>query len=312
MKLICHPQFGLANRLRVLGSAIHNARISGRDLQVIWEKDNHCEASYYDLFDKSDFEVLPNQEETDLDSCVYYNAMSIDGNPSRPFIDIDCPSDIYIKTYCELNTRSSNTNLEFISLKKVVPLRPILEKIHSWDVFDMCGVHIRNLHAKNSNANYEKASENWTSNDQSKLVTFRSVSDPIFFAHQIRNMLNEDPNQKFFVCADSNQAIEYLKELFAFSIASFDLQKRDRSVGSVQDALAEIILLSQTKGMLGSYGSSFTEVAKNLGNLEIQYAGRDFRQVDSELIPRDYHKQQLSQLKIELMRFDKILNNPKS
>mgnify|MGYP004132032483 CR=1 FL=1 len=53
-KLIVKPMHGLGNRLRVIASAYNIAKYSGRDLVICWDKDEHFNAEFFDLFEKND------------------------------------------------------------------------------------------------------------------------------------------------------------------------------------------------------------------------------------------------------------------
>ena len=48
---------GLGNRLRVLASAYNIAKNSGRDLVICWDKDEHLNADFYELFRKQEFDI---------------------------------------------------------------------------------------------------------------------------------------------------------------------------------------------------------------------------------------------------------------
>ena len=67
LNLYIEPKNGLGNRLRALASAYVIAKNTNRKLIVVWLKDEHCEADFFDLFDKNyitqSFHVLDKKEE---------------------------------------------------------------------------------------------------------------------------------------------------------------------------------------------------------------------------------------------------------
>ena len=82
-------------------------------------------------------------------------------------------------------------------------------------------------------------------------------------------MMSYDKNTKFFVCSDSASVIEKLKKIFGDRILTYsrhsDLEtSRSTRVGA-QDDLAELLLLSKNKIIIGSYISTFTEMAWYFG-----------------------------------------------
>ena len=94
----------------------------------------------------------------------------------------------------------------------------------------------------------------------------------------LNNFLNEmykfDSETKFFVCSDSNSVINKLKKVFGDRIITYerhsDLEtSRSTSVGA-QDDFAEMLLLAKNKVILGSYISTFTEMAWYFGGAQAE------------------------------------------
>ena len=81
----------------------------------------------------------------------------------------------------------------------------------------------------------------------------------------ITEMDKFESNVKFFVCSDSVNVINKLKKIYGDRILTYDRHSpletsRSTTVGG-QDDLAELLLLSKNSKILGSYISTFTEVA---------------------------------------------------
>ena len=57
-KLVVEVSHGLGNRLRALSSAAALARITNRQLYVVWVRDLHLNASLHDLFYVSNVQVI--------------------------------------------------------------------------------------------------------------------------------------------------------------------------------------------------------------------------------------------------------------
>ena len=85
----------------------------------------------------------------------------------------------------------------------------------------------------------------------------------------IDEMMSYDKNTKFFVCSDSTSVIEKLKKIFGDRILTYsrhsDLETSRSTRAGAQDDLAELLLLSKNKIIIGSYISTFTEMAWYFG-----------------------------------------------
>lgn len=90
------------------------------------------------------------------------------------------------------------------------------------------------------------------------------------FISRIQDHLSQHPDATFFVCSDENGVKEKLKSLFKdhlfyLDVTNFDRDNRD----SILDSTRDLFLLSKTKKIFGSYGSSFSELAAHMGGIEI-------------------------------------------
>ena len=89
------------------------------------------------------------------------------------------------------------------------------------------------------------------------------------FFKRIDELIKKDKNVKFFLTTDDeNVEKEYLKKYGErIVVCSRVNHKRDRdSVLAAQEALVDLLILSKTKHILGTYLSSFTELAWWFGN----------------------------------------------
>ena len=74
--------------------------------------------------------------------------------------------------------------------------------------------------------------------------------------------MNELPESKFFLCTDSKETEKKFEEIFGDRIITFSKGDRKRSkTSAIREALIDQLLLSKTKHILGSYLSTFTELA---------------------------------------------------
>ncbi len=74
--------------------------------------------------------------------------------------------------------------------------------------------------------------------------------------------MNEMPKDKFLLCTDSKKTEDKFKKVFGKRIIVFPKGNRKQSKDTaIQEALIDLLLLSKTKHILGSYLSTFTELA---------------------------------------------------
>ena len=70
-RLIAVPEFGLCNRLRVIGHLSGYSRLTRREFKVLWQPSDHCCAEFTDLFQPEPF-LITEIDSTDfkLYDCV--------------------------------------------------------------------------------------------------------------------------------------------------------------------------------------------------------------------------------------------------
>nr|MDA3779978.1 alpha-1,2-fucosyltransferase [Bacteroidales bacterium] len=113
------------------------------------------------------------------------------------------------------------------------------------------------------------------------------VSTDEKFIKRMKEILKENNSQKFFLCTDSKDTEENFRKIFPGKIISYKKVnfKRD-NLKFVQEGLIDLYLLSKTKSILGSYLSSFTEVAWWLSDgkmkIEIMATNEEMNRVAAE------------------------------
>ncbi|KAI0559317.1 Nucleotide-diphospho-sugar transferase [Gracilaria domingensis] len=285
--VLIHVQNGLGNRLRSMGSGISFAEKTGREPIVIWEKDEHFDALYSDIFDDSDvkFPVMDEFEPTwplagniqydtvwgDID---YYNYM-LQEDVGKFIVDNPDKS-IYFKSSAIMNSNVTTWASENEPIRKL-PVRKdiisIASPIYSKGMAQVGGVHIRNRSldedipgADNRGMYYEE--------DAALLDKWRATTKMDNFVGTIRAMLNNGTVQKFFVASDTVQVCRRLKDMFGEDrIMYIDRECNDRGTECEKYAMADLLVLSKVKVLLGSTWSSFTGAAMRLGGPKALLAG---------------------------------------
>jgi hypothetical protein len=94
------------------------------------------------------------------------------------------------------------------------------------------------------------------------------------FISLMRRELESHPETLFFLATDDKAEERLLRETFPGKILSNENRTLDRnSVEGMHDALLDLYCLASTKKLIGSYWSSFTDIAADMGGIEKVIAG---------------------------------------
>lgn len=271
-RVIINAIGGLANRMRAILSARQLAKDTGRSLQVIWYLDKGCNIEINRLFDTTafDFDVhMPSAGEYRLKyelprkkncyiSALYQRRMLsflensndlISQESSLKEIVSSSSKDVYVAA----GTEFYDFDHELFKWGGVfVPSAEIVAELGGDMLFDgkkTIGVHIRR-----------------TDN-----VASISNSPTEAFINKMNDFLAEDGELRFFLATDDQLTKNAIVDCFGKERIITNGRKATRSTADgMKDAWCDMIRLSQTKLILGSYYSSFSEVASYLGGVRLE------------------------------------------
>ncbi len=244
---------GLANRLRVIDSALCLSRILNAELKIIWPLGDGLLSKFDELFivPKSLFTIsyynpssLFHGLQRKFTLKVFFNVLSLDSVINHDMLYDDKFSRSYLRT-CE-RIGDLSDSYSWLVPNDTVEYR-ISENYNGVNLADLCGVHIRRSDNK-------KSSE---------------ISTTEIFIDKIRMELLNSPERKFLLCSDDYDEIVELKSIFGDRIiCKPDINRNRYSHDGVLDAAADFIALSRTKLILGSYWSSFGIEAAKVGAIK--------------------------------------------
>lgn len=251
--IIVKPNGGLGNRMRVIHSAILLSKLhNAGKVKVLWKKDAGLNAGFFELFEPTpQIEVVENIA---LMGLYFYGAKKL---MRYEFID-DVLAERYRFDKTFWNERSKNillnTCFDFLSSDQMEnyysmfkPIKNIQEKIEELIgkfTTNTIGVQIRRT-------------DHVVSKENSKIE---------YFVGKMKQMLNQDESTSFFLTTDDVMVEEKLRGIFEERIilqADKDLNRN--SLDGIKAAVIDMYGLSVTKHILGSYSSSFGEVAAGIG-----------------------------------------------
>lgn len=92
----------------------------------------------------------------------------------------------------------------------------------------------------------------------------KSVSPVELFIEKMQAEVSRHHEVNFFLATDEPKIEEELQQLFKGKILTYSTDKARTSVTGIQQALADLFLLSRATKIWGSYFSSFSEMAEKL------------------------------------------------
>ncbi len=278
-KFFVDAQHGLGNRLRAIGSAAAIAKETGKELVIVWEPDHHCECRFSDLFDYEG-EVIEKSflEQAKKDGDVF-NYMEIeDGAEKDKPIVVKPTKYVYARAAYTFVHEASHWEAENEFIKALKPSKQVLDLIAPFNVNGHIAAHIRMEAGAGLDHNTYDSVENWTQEGHDQLHFWREKSHYSAFIKRIDKLIEEDSSLKLFVATDLQETYDIFEQYYGDRLVYLKRHVFDRSKEQIIYALADVLLLSKCKKLLGSTWSSFSEAAMRLSNTysEIEMSGRDF------------------------------------
>lgn len=263
------PVGGLANRMRTIASTLTLARNCDSPLRIVWFKDRGLNCRFDQLFRQP--VTFPNVEVIEaghmdiirydrprrrniriprliqkllFDSCIYEDEVIQKRDNGFDFESwVKSRKNVYIASYICFVPYSHRLLREFF-----LPVASIQNKVDGivrhFDAHTI-GVHIRrtdNIHSIH-------------------------LSPLSLFIERIQQEIQTDGQTKFYLASDSPEDKNTLAERFGDRIYTHHFSAERNRPEGIQDALAELLVLSRTHQIIGSCWSSFSEIAAQLTDI---------------------------------------------
>ena len=256
------PTGGLANRMRVVVSALRVADEKGKNVNIVWQATKDCNARWEDVF-------VPFQKENVIISeGTHKNRIASKRNLWVPEIwryrhydkQIECynPAEKSIMTLCDrydalyISTCYALCDYDSCQVGKVFrPQKELQEKIKSVTALfaeHTLGVHIRRK-------------------DNKQAIMHSPLSD---FHHRMDKYMEEFPDAKIFLCTDDISVKRHFFQIFKGKIITTDAELQRSTLTGMQDAVVDLWCLAATSLVVGSYYSSFSDTATELGGQPLE------------------------------------------
>lgn len=249
------PQYGLCNRLRAIASGLELARQRGDRLTVVWFRDEGMTVPFLSLmerptefniidFDSESFE-LAREHFLKQKNERFYAWTDLDSSEKRDKM-VNClfttPTnvDFAIETCLQLCDK-----VDYSWVRPKLSVRQVVETYFQKLGQDCVGIHIRR-----------------TDNLKSRLYS------PIYlFEAAIDKEIMRSPNMKVFLATDDEEVKERLENRFGARIVTVAGVADRFEDGGVAAGFVDLLLLAKTRRVYGSFWSSFSLVAAQLGKI---------------------------------------------
>jgi len=285
---------GIANRIKCLVSMWRICDRHNKKLYLYWIKNHTCGAEFNKLFENK-FEMVNNLKEMD------------DSKVSETWRFLTLPDEVP-DNFAEIypTPRGNNIDFEFhripfnvrkeifFYLHQLKPIKVITSTVNNFvkkhNVENLVGVHIRRDDFVQQG---KKKGSNISSDDR--------------FIEKMNEVINEDETTKFLLCTDSQETEDKFKNEFGERIIIYPKKNRDRtSVIATQQGLVDLLLLSKTKHIIGTYHSTFNELAWWLGDCKAKVNIILDKNLNNEFIEKNAKLEKSKLLKLKRFIYNKI------
>lgn len=267
-KFVFIPVGGLANRMRALTSALTLARKSDCRLQVIWFQDWALRAPFHALFQEIHEPDLALKEATWGDfvydrprqrnlylprffqricfkRCLYEKSITPLCKQNFDFTEWARQDRVYMASYTAFQSYSYD-----LLRKLFVPqpeIQHLIDRRCTHFTSRTIGVHIRRT---------------------DNTASIRQSPVELFFA-AIDQELDACPDLSIYLATDSETVKQELKRRYGNRLLCAEEEADRSSTSGIQGGVADMYTLARTDKIFGSFQSSFSELASQLGNIPL-------------------------------------------
>lgn len=267
------PIGGLSNRIRAINAAIQLKDKVGKSLTIVWMQDELLNCTFAELFQPLQGAVVmdepirnkmlwfhpsvlkpPFRQLTRLLQYIKFDVLLFQKD-LNPFWYPDLSDELILKKLKDKKKIFLQTDYNFFGHKKnfLFPGNDIESRLTEMTkVFSdhTIGVHIRRT--------------------DHGLAIANSTNEA--FARLMDEEIKKDERTTFYLASDDEEVKNDFKGRFSSRLITFEVDNRRNSHTGIKDAYLEILCLSKTSKIIGSYQSSFSMLAATLGGKELVIA----------------------------------------
>lgn len=271
MKIKTIPTGGLCNRMRAMASSISIAKKLHATLTILWNKYEGLEADFEDLF-------LPFSEG---------NIHIV--NTTKWLYQVNYKID-YFKRYLIYKSLFSQTIFNYNIYAQSKDLTNKIRTKVKQPVLLISGSPMCNDYSKElvslfkPQADIQKRIDNITAKFSEYTIGVHirrtdnkasiSASPLQVFIDIINKEIHTNNNAMFYIASDDSQVKEKLLKIFGKRIITNFEDTSRNSLNGMKFAVVDLFCLSKTQKIIGSISSSYSQLAADLGDINIEYAGK--------------------------------------
>lgn len=260
--LTCVPIGGLCNRMRAVASAAWLAERLGGEVTIYWAVNRDCGAAFNELFQLVEipgfnvlepalwqlhlaFSRMKNLFIPGLLRRFYFSSQLVG---TAECLDEQLPGEIQGPKPFVISGYSLSAHADLTTLfKPTEELQTRINTITSRFSDTTVGIHIRR-------------------GDNRQSIEHNSLADYIGF---MERQLAECPTTSFYIASDSPALKQELAARFPGSVIQSDAVLERHSVNGMKDAVVDLWCLAATNRIVGSYFSSYSDIAAELGDIPL-------------------------------------------
>lgn len=269
MKLIVKPHSGLANRIRVMVSALMLAKKLNYELEIIWEKDKGLNCSFEELFSSADEYIVAANS---------FRVRLLDILRGRKKILLFTQTVLgfrFIMFDHQMKEYVWSTGSDYINLQKIPEGRGDIY-INSCHAFYFNNDALQYFQPTPSimqrvKENTREFSENTIGVHIRRTDNEESIKKSSFddFRRIMLKELEQNNNVNFYLASDDLQVKEDMQKEFGSKVKISDFNLMRSSEQGIKDALVELFSLARTSKIYGSYWSSYSDIAARIGSIPL-------------------------------------------
>jgi hypothetical protein len=268
------PWGGLANRLRVIAASVLFAQVRAQRLGILWSLDSACNCHLERLFERPTGVSVVNVRRP---LGVLLKQLVGAGRRS-PLVEMG--HGLGWEVICERTLRSFGYVLDPAARYPMVLLAAVFSDFMSRGMSpeDYTAGATEVLRSLAPSARVRSRLHDLP--DQTIGVHVRrrdldGTAQPLrLFIEEMRHEVERDTRVRFFLATDELAVSKELVDIFGERLLQIEKRSLDRnSPVGIEDALVDLVTLSRTQRILGSYNSSFGAIASVLGGIDLRIAG---------------------------------------
>ena len=270
-KMIFVPAGGLANRIRAALSAIALAQHTGGDVEVLWFQDWALHAAFRDLFSplslppnvrikeasvcdlwvfdrprRKNFHVLALFQKLIFDARLYEHQIDALRKGGFDFAEWAARGRTYLAAYLSFYPYPARLLHEVF--RPVPEVQAVIDRRCAGFSPYTVGVHVRRT-------------DNALSVEHSPLELFFARIDEELAAHD---------DLCVYLATDSEEVKQAMRRRYAGRVVCAESKADRSSVQGIREGMADLFTLARTRKVYGSFYSSFSELAAELGGIPLE------------------------------------------